>query len=125
MTDAATTVTTFIELMCAKDLDGALALVTDDVEYDNVPMSKVHGPDGIRGALAPFVAGFGSIEWVVHHQVAQGDVVMNERLDRFQRADGSWIELPVAGLFVLRGGRIALWRDYFDLASFRKAMAGD
>jgi len=29
-------------------------------------------------------------------------------------------EIPVAGLFVLRDGRIALWRDYFDLATYRR-----
>ena len=123
MTDAATTVTTFIDRLCAKDLDGALALVTDDVEYDNVPMSKVHGPQGIRDTLAPFLAGCTNVEWVIHHQAATGDVVMNERTDRFEMG-GRWIELGVAGLFVLRDGRIALWRDYFDLPTFQQAMSG-
>jgi limonene-1,2-epoxide hydrolase len=117
------TVDAFIAAIVAKDLDRALELVTDDVEYDNVPMGKVHGPDGIRGTLEPFSAAVGGIEWVVHHQVEQGDVVMNERVDRFQLGD-RWMELPVAGLFVLRDGRIALWRDYFDLQTFEREMAG-
>ena len=30
------------------DLDGAAELVSDDLEYDNVPMGKVYGPDGIN-----------------------------------------------------------------------------
>ena len=38
---------------------------------------------------------------------------MNERLDRFRTGD-TWVELPVAGVFVVRHGKIALWRDYFD-----------
>ena len=59
------------------------------------------------------------IEWVTHYQVVAGDVVMNERLDRFQLG-GRWVEVPVAGLFVLRDGGIALWRDYFDLATYRR-----
>lgn len=120
----ADTVTSFIHAIEAKDLDAALALVTDDVEYDNVPMGAVHGPDGIRQALTPFLAGVGAVEWVVHHQVSYGDVVMNERLDRFALPDERWLELPVAGLFVLREGAIALWRDYFDLGTFRAQMAG-
>ena len=124
MTDAATIVTTFIDRLCAKDIDGALALVTDDVEYDNVPMTKVFGPAGIRETLTPFLAGCTAVEWVIHHQAAQGDVVMNERVDRFEMS-GRWVELPVAGLFVVREGRIALWRDYFDMATFSKAVAGD
>ena len=117
------TVDAFIAAIVAKDLDAALALVTDDVEYDNVPMAKVHGPDGIRGVLEPFSAAVGAIEWVVHHQIEQGDVVMNERVERFQLGE-RWMELPVAGLFVLREGRIALWRDYFDLQTFEREMAG-
>ena len=116
-------VNTFIAAIVAKDLDAALALVTDDVEYDNVPMAKVHGPDGIRSALEPFMTSVGRVEWVIHHQIEQGDVVMNERVDRFELGD-RWMELPVAGLFVLRDGRIALWRDYFDLGTFEREMAG-
>jgi limonene-1,2-epoxide hydrolase len=116
-------VTALVAACERRDLDAVCALVTDDIEYDNVPMRKVHGPEQVRAGLEPFFAMMGGIEWVVHHQVAVGDVVMNERVDRFELA-GRWIELPVAGLFVLRDGRIALWRDYFDLATFERAMAG-
>jgi limonene-1,2-epoxide hydrolase len=63
------------------------------------------------------------VEFVVHHQAAEGDVVMNERTDRFE-LKGKWIEAKVAGLFVVRDGKIALWRDYFDLAQFQNAMGG-
>jgi len=93
--------------------------VTGRVDF--VP-EKVHGPDGIRNALEPFVASCSEIEWVIHHQVAQGATVMNERTDRFKMGD-RWVELPVAGLFVLRDDKIALWRDYFDLGTFQRAMA--
>ncbi len=126
--NASETVTAFIHAIERRDLDAALAFVTDDCEYDNVPMAKVFGPEAIRTVLGPFAAGCSAIEWVVTHQVAHDDgegggVVMNERVDRFEMG-GRWIELPVAGLFVLRGGRIALWRDYFDNQMFRSALAG-
>jgi len=49
-------------------------------------------------------------------------VVMNERTDRFEM-DDRWIELDIAGLFVVSNGKIALWRDYFDRESFTKALA--
>lgn len=116
-------VDSFIAAVCRKDLDGALALLADDVEYDNVPMRKVFGRSGVSDTLGPFVAGCSAIDWVVHHQVAEGDVVMNERLDRFEMG-GRWVEVAVAGLFVLRDGLIVLWRDYFDLASFTASMGG-
>ena len=59
---------------------------------------------------------------MVHRQTATGDVVMNERTDRFL-VKGEWYDLPVAGVFELRDGKIALWRDYFDMAMIN-AMLG-
>jgi limonene-1,2-epoxide hydrolase len=117
------TVNEFIARVCRFDLDSALELVTDDVEYDNVPMGKVFGPDGIRSILGMMSEGLAEVEWVVHRQVANGSTVMNERTDRFRGGD-TWIELPVAGLFeVNQDGRITLWRDYFDAATFNDQLA--
>jgi len=121
--DPTETVTAFIRALERKDLDAALALVTSDVEYDNVPMAKVRGPDAIRATLGPFLAGASAIEWVVHRQTATGNVVMNERTDRFHMAKG-WVEIAVVGVWELREGKIALWRDYFDLATFTAQLAG-
>lgn len=107
----------FITAIEQDRLDEALTLLADDVEYDNVPMGAVHGPEAVQQTLAPFLGAFEEVEWVVRHQVASGTlesgVVMNERIDRFRSGD-RWLELPVAGLFVVQGGRITLWRDYFD-----------
>lgn len=111
-------VAAFLAAIERKDLDAALQLVTHDVVYDNVPIGKVFGPEGIRSVLARPLSTSERIEWVVHHQVSEGPRVMNARLDRFL-VSGRWVEVPVAGLFVVRDGRIALWRDYFDLASYR------
>ena len=107
----------FIAALERQDVDAALALVADDIVYDNVPMGAVNGPDGVRAALGPFIAGAGGVEWLVFRQSEWGGLVMNERLDRFKIAD-KWVEIPVAGLFEVVNGKIALWRDYFDLATF-------
>jgi limonene-1,2-epoxide hydrolase len=121
-------VRSFIAALERADLAAATRMVTDDVEYDNVPMRAVHGPAGITESLTPFFAGCTEIDWVIHHQVSTGDrasgTVMNERTDRFLMG-GRWVELGVAGLFLIRDGRIALWRDYFDLGQFQRAVAGD
>lgn len=119
-------VTSFIRAIEQFDLDHALSHLTDDVEYDNVPMGAVTGREAVRATLAPFMAMFDRVEWVVHHQVASGNldqgVVLNERLDRFGKGD-RWLDLPVAGLFVVRHGQIALWRDYFDKETLLTGMA--
>ncbi len=121
--DANTIVSDFIAAIVARDLDTAVELLADDVLYDNVPMDDVHGRDGVRAALGPFVESCTEIDWVVHRQVAAGDVVMNARTDRFQLGE-RWIEVPVAGWFEVSDGRITLWRDYFDEATFRDQMPG-
>jgi len=119
-------VNSFIRAVEQLDLDHALSHLTDDIEYDNVPMGTVHGRDAVRATLAPFIAMFDSVEWVVHHEVASGNLdqglVMNERLDRFHKGDRT-LDLPVAGLFVVRHGQIALWRDYFDKETLLTGMA--
>jgi limonene-1,2-epoxide hydrolase len=113
-------VTALIEACERRDLDAVCALVTDDIEYDNVPIGKVFGPDGVRSVLSGGVTAAASqVEWVVHRQVENGDTVMNERTDRFL-VDGRWIEIPIAAVFEVRDSRVALWRDYFDLESYRR-----
>ncbi len=116
------TVTAFIHAIEAKDLDAALALAADDIVYDNVPMSAVTGVDATRAMLESFVNGTDEIEWVIHHQVATGGAVMNERTDRFRTGE-TWIEIPVAGVWEVADGRITLWRDYFDLQGLMTQMA--
>lgn len=113
-------VTALVRACEARDLDTVCALVTDDIEYDNVPIGVVHGPEGVRKVLSGGVTQAASeVEWVVHRQVESGDTVMNERTDRFL-VDGRWVEIPIAAVFVVRDGRVALWRDYFDLETYRK-----
>jgi limonene-1,2-epoxide hydrolase len=116
------TVDAFIGALEQMDIDTALTYVADDIEYDNVPMGKVVGVDAVRSTLTPFLGRSTQVEWRVLHQAATGDVVMNERLDRFHMPNG-WIEIAVAGLFVVRDGKITLWRDYFDLGAATTAMA--
>lgn len=103
------------------DMEAAYAMLSDDVEYDNVPVRKVFGRDAVRASLDPFRARYDEVVWEVLHQVANGDltngVVMNERIDRVRKGD-DWAEIALAGLFVVRDGKITLWRDYFDRAQF-------
>lgn len=112
----------FIASLVRGDLRDAMAMVTDDVEYDNVPLEPVYGPDGIRDLFARMLPGVDELDWQVHRQVASADTVFNERTDRFRKGD-KWLEIEVAGVFVVRGGFIALWRDYFDMDALRRGLA--
>ena len=112
----------FIRRVVAIDLDGACELVGEDLEYDNVPMGKNHGPGELKAFLGMMVGGVAEVQFVIHRQIASANTVMNERTDRFRIGD-QWIELPVAGVFeVDDDGKIVLWRDYFDMATFTDQM---
>ena len=115
------TVRAFVAALERKDIDSALTFVAENCEYDNVPMSKVHGPLAVRGVLESFLGAASEVDWVVHREAATGNVVFNERVDRFHFAHG-WVELPVTGVWEVVDGRITLWRDYFDIAMYMKQM---
>lgn len=91
---------------------------TADAVYHNIPMQPVKGRDAIRQVLTGLTSRMQSKGWEVRHQAANGGVVMNERIDRF-RSGEKLIELPVMGIFEVRDGKIAAWRDYFDLAQWQ------
>jgi limonene-1,2-epoxide hydrolase len=117
-------VTALIKANEARDIDAILAALTDDVVYENVGMGVMNGHDEVRALLGPFAEMAERVEWEVLHQVEQGDTVMNERVDRFWLVGGKKIEIRVAGLFEVRDGKVAAWRDYFDVGGFNAQMAG-
>ena len=113
----------FIARICRMDVDAACEPVTEDVEYDNVPMGKNFGPQGIKDILGAMSGGVDDVEFIIHRQVANGETVMNERTDRFT-AGGTHFDLPVMGLFeVDDDGLITLWRDYFDMGIVNEMLA--
>ena len=120
--DAAATVNEFIARVVGDELAGT-GVVAADLEYDNVPIGKNLGREALITFLGSMMHGVDAIEFETHRQTCTGNVVMNERTDRFRIGEAS-IALPVAGVFeVGEDGRIVLWRDYFDLKSFTDQMA--
>jgi limonene-1,2-epoxide hydrolase len=117
-------VNAFMAAFDRKDLDGALALVTDDCYYDNVPLGDMRGREKMREFLAPIVAGNEPVQFEVLRQAAGDKVVMNERIDRFVM-NGKPVALPVSGVFEVVDGKISFWRDYFDKGMFMKALKGE
>jgi limonene-1,2-epoxide hydrolase len=114
----------FLKLAAARDYDAAFALVTDDIDYQNMMLPAVTGKEAMKETCEGLLALCTGSEWVVHKEVANGDLVMNERTDRFE-LNGVWHDLPVAGVFQLRDGLICSWHDYFDLQTVMTAMFPD
>ena len=80
-------------------------------------MSPANGLAEIRSFIEGFFSTATSIDFEILHQVAAGQIVMNERVDTLVIGDAS-TKLPVAGIFKIENGKITEWRDYFDMAQF-------
>lgn len=112
----------FCDLWKTGDIEAIVASFTDDAVYHNMPMAPAVGRDAIRSTIESFASNPDqTIEFRVLHVAAAGDVVLTERVDVFA-LPGKTVELPVMGTFEVRDGRIAAWRDYFDLNQFLTQM---
>jgi limonene-1,2-epoxide hydrolase len=109
-------VESFFAAMVDKDLERALTLLTDDVVYQNVPFPADRGKAAVRRTLQAFgyiVTGF-AVE--MRNIAARDGVVLTERVD-ILTGPLLYLDLWVCGTFEMRDGRIAVWRDYFDMAA--------
>lgn len=86
---------------------------SDDAVYHNIPMDPVQGRDAIAATVAGFMTMGGRVAVDISHIVAEGSVVMVERVDHFVDSERA-IDLPVVGVFEVHAGKITAWRDYFD-----------
>ena len=105
------------------DYDKILAFFTDDAVYHNIPVAPVTGKDAIRATIESFAGGIDKMEFEILAIAANGNTVLTERVDRFIGPDKT-ISLPVMGTFEIVDGKIAAWRDYFDLNQFMAQLAG-
>lgn len=112
-----------VEAIARKDYDRALPHFTEDCEYTNLPMGSVTGPAGIRAVLEPFFGPTIENDLQILRSASEGDLVFTERLDR-HRIDTGWVDLPVTGVFEFREGKIAVWREYFDMATLVQQWPG-
>jgi limonene-1,2-epoxide hydrolase len=104
-----------------EDLDTIIGFFTDDAVYHNIPLAPVVGPEQIKATIEGFSGAVTSIEFRLDAIAADGTTVLTERLDIFTFPNGR-IDLPVMGTFEIRDGKIAAWRDYFDMAMFLDQM---
>lgn len=92
-------------------------LLSEGCVYINMPWHdrKNIGPDAAIDYLT-FLRETYITEVETLVEIVDGERVMSERVERFRRrTDGTIVlDLPVTGVFSVRGGRIAEWRDYFD-----------
>lgn len=115
------TVEAFIAHWNACDIDAMMALCADDIVYHNIPMEPIHGTAAMRGMVEGFLGDIERCDWQTHAIAANGNTVLTERTDIFHFKDGRCAAIRVMGTFELNAdGRIAAWRDYFDMGEFQR-----
>ena len=119
MADSKQIVRNFCAAWEAMDQQRILDAFTDDATYHNMPMAPAQGKDAIKALLGFILGPATSVRFDVKRIVADGDIVLTERVDTFQMGEKT-VALEVMGTFELRDGKIAAWRDYFDMASWTK-----
>jgi limonene-1,2-epoxide hydrolase len=102
-----------------KDIAELLGFFTPDAVYHNIPLEPLNGVDAIRSTLEMFVTPAERIEFEMLAMASAGNLVFTERVDHFTMM-GKNVALPVAGVFEVRNGKIAAWRDYFDMQTWLK-----
>ena len=120
--DAEKVVADFCQAFTRKNIDEIMGYFTDDAVYHNMPMEPARGKDAIRATINSFLPGSDRIEFKILHTASNNNIVFNERMDMFDMGEKR-VEVPVAGMFEVRGGKITLWRDYFDLQTYTRQIS--
>lgn len=110
----------FLAAWAQRDVDALTGFFAADAVYHNVPVAPIQGIAGIRQIFSEFLQAFDQVSLDVVNLVAQPRLVFAERVDRFAIGERRF-ELPVNGVFELRGGRITRFSDYFDLTTFERS----
>ena len=106
------------------DTDGIMSYFAEDAVWDNVPMSPAKGKAAIREMTQGFLKDTDKFSAKILRTIHEGNVVFNERVDSIVMKNGKKADIPVAGMFELNdAGKIKVWRDYFDLATFTKQIS--
>jgi limonene-1,2-epoxide hydrolase len=117
------TVNKFLAAWPRLNLDELMECFTEDADYQNIPMGPAaKGKDAIRKVIDSLMPTVKGLEIKILNTAVNGNVVFNERVDITDFGGGKRTELPVAGVFEVKGGKIAKWRDYFDIAMATKQM---
>ena len=112
----------FLELLAKGDVDGAVELLDEDVDYINVSLPTIRGRDRVHRVFKAMEKVNGAGFEVYFHGISEdGSTVLTERTDVL-----IWgpmrVQLWVCGRFDVRNGQITLWKDYFDWLNFTLAM---
>jgi limonene-1,2-epoxide hydrolase len=106
-------VETFLYALQDQAFDTAESLMADNILWQNVGYPNIRGRKRIMSIFRRG-EGRGGFEVKFHRIAAEGNAVLTERTDALVIGPVR-LQFWVCGAFEVHGGKITLWRDYFDL----------
>jgi limonene-1,2-epoxide hydrolase len=100
-----------------RDKAAILALVTSDVEYHyHVGTKPLTGVERLSKFLDRYWAVTSELVWRIDHHAENGDKLLVEGYEEYvDTTTGKKVAHPYMGIFEMRDGKIAKWRDYFEM----------
>jgi len=112
----------FIAAWSNLDAEELAGYFTEDGTYYNMMLNPVSGRENLIAFIGGFLSNWSETNWEIVNVVSDGDLIVAERVDRTRIGDKR-VDLPCVGMFEMEGGKIKVWRDYFDLATYTSAFA--
>jgi steroid delta-isomerase-like uncharacterized protein len=122
----------------ARDMEGCLALLSDDFVLEDVAAGLTfNGPEGFREWVEPFLRAMPDSSTEVTSVVDAGEWVATEHTGRGTHtgplatpggeipATGRSVEIRFGEFFRLRDGKIAMLRAYYDTAGIMRQLGVD
>ena len=112
----------FVEAWSRLDPEELAGYFADDGIYHNMPTGPVSGRANVEKLIRGFIGSWTETRWELLNVLCSGDLVIAERIDRTRAGEKS-ADLPCVGVFELEAGKIKVWRDYFDFATYQRGLA--
>ena len=122
MSDNVQIIKDFISAWSNLDAEELVSYFAEDGIYYNMPAQPVQGRENLKQFIAGFISSWTKTTWDLLNIEGTGNVVIAERLDRTEVGDIK-VDLPCCGVFEMEDGKIKVWRDYFDMATFTRPFA--
>ena len=117
--DNARTVETALYALQDQDFETVDSAFADEIVWQNVGFPTMRGRQRIVNLLRRGQGRVG-FEVKINRIAADGNTVLTERTDALVIGPLR-LQFWVCGVFEVHGGRITLWRDYFDMLDITKA----
>jgi limonene-1,2-epoxide hydrolase len=108
--------------LAARDWDAIPALLCDDCIYFDVPVGASMAARGGRDIVKRLKVGLEPLTSYTNHDgviVGDGEDVLYEHSETWTFDTGEVALLPFVTVHKVRDGKVAVWKDYWDLATLQ------